>query len=222
MAKFTLMILKRWILTATLLISSGSTFAVEGDWGYAQNLYLKLNLTEKWSFLHRSQFALRDDMSDLFFGFADAGLGYKFHPAWRIDGVYRRAWIEPGDTWLIEDRPLVNLTWFGKIKEARLMNRSRVEFRLYRWDKEDDIRFRNESRVELPWGLWGIKPYFEEEFFWGYNRGDFEMNWLTGGLAYKAGKKVKLKLGYRWILIRNFQDEWENRNQLVSGINLYF
>lgn len=216
------MFLKRSILTAVLFSCATTALAVEGDWGYAHINYVKINLTEEWSFLHRSQIAFRDDMSDLFFGFADAGLGYKFHPAWRVDGVYRRAWIEPGDTWLIEDRPLVNLTWFGKIGDARLMNRSRVEFRLYRWDREDDIRFRNETRLDLPWGIWGIKPYFEEEFFWGYNRGDFEMNWLTGGITYKPAKSVKLKLGYRWIYIRNFQGAWENRNQLVTGINLFF
>ena len=212
----------RSALTLVLSACAAAASAVEGDWGYAHNNYVKINLAEKWSFLHRSQFALRDSMSDLFFGFADAGLGYTFHPAWRVDGVYRRAWIEPQETWLIEDRPLVNLTWFGKLRDARISNRSRVEFRLYRWEREDDIRFRNETRLELPWGLRGIKPYFEEEFFWGRNRGDFEMNWLTGGLACKAGKRVKLKLGYRWILIRNFQGEWENRNQLVSGINLFF
>lgn len=216
------MIFKRNILSVALAISSSVAWAAEGDWGYAHNNYIKIGLTEKWSFLHRSQFALREDMSDLFFGFADAGLGYRFHPSWRIDGVYRRAWIEPGDTWLIEDRPLVNLTWFGKVSDARISNRSRIEFREYRWDKADDIRFRNETRLELPWGLAGLKPYFEEEFFWSANLEDFEMNWLTGGLAYKAGKHVKLKLGYRWIYIRNFAGTWENRNQLVSGINLFF
>jgi hypothetical protein len=198
-------------------------FSEEGDWGYAHNFYIKKSLTEKWSLLHRSQFALRDDMSDLFFGFADIGIGYRFHPSWRVDGVYRRAWFRPGDTWLIEDRPLINLTWFGKIKDARISNRHRVEFREYRWDKKDDLRYRNETRLELPQEIlpFGIKPYFEEEFFYGKESGKFEMNWLTGGLYCKPNSFSKLKLGYRWIRIRA-GDDWENRNQLVTALNLFF
>jgi len=197
--------------------------AEEGDWGFAHNNYVIASLNEKWSVLHRSQFALRDDMSDLFFGFADIGVGYKFLPGWRLDGVYRRAWIQPGEKWLIEDRPLINLTWFGKIQDTRISNRSRVEFREYRWDKTDDIRYRNETRLDLPCEILpgGIKPYFEEEFFWGRESGKFEMNWLTGGLYCKPRPSMKIKVGYRWIYILA-GNEWENRNQLVTGLNFYF
>ncbi len=199
-----------------------SASAKEGDWGYAHNFYVVKSLDTKWSFLHRSQGALRDDMSDFFFGFADVGVGYKFHPAWRLDGVYRRAWIRPKDTWLIEDRPLINLTWFGSVGDARLTNRSRIEFREYHWDKPDDIRFRNETRLDLPWDLLGIKPYFEEEFFYGKESRHIEMNWLTGGVSCKPSKNVKLKIGYRWIAFRFNNGTWENRNQLVTGLNLFF
>lgn len=197
--------------------------AVEGDWGFAHNNYVIVSLNEKWSVLHRSQLTLRDDMSDLFFGFADIGVGYKFLPGWRVDGVYRRAWIEPGDKWLIEDRPLINLTWSGNLKDARISNRHRIEFREYRWDRKDDIRYRNETRIDLPWQILpgGIKPYLEEEFFWGRNNGKVEMNWLSGGVYCKPTPQMKLKLGYRWIYILA-GDEWENRNQLVTGLNFYF
>jgi hypothetical protein len=212
----------RRILIALALLLPVASLAVEGDWGYAHNFYIVKALNPKWSLLHRSQVALRDDMSDLFFGFADIGVGYRFHPDWRIDGVYRRAWIRPADSWQIEDRPLVNLTWFGSIREARLSNRSRIEFREYRWDKTDDIRFRNETRLDLPWGVAGIKPYFEEEFFYGKESRHIEMNWLTGGLYFKPSKATKLKVGYRWIAYRYVSGKWENRNQLVTALNFYF
>lgn len=200
-----------------------ASYAEEGDWGYAHNNYVLVSLNEKWVVLHRSQLTLRDDLSDLFFGFADIGVGYKFLPGWRIDGVYRRVWIRPGEKWLIEDRPLINLTWFGTIKDARISNRSRIEIRDYRRDKKDDLRYRNETRLDLPWEILpgGIKPYFEDEFFWGRNSGKFEMNWLTGGLYCKPNKHTKLKLGYRWVYTRAGSD-WENRNQLVTGLNFYF
>jgi len=209
------------ILMALLL--PAFCLAEEGDWGYAHNNYIIKSLNKKWSVLHRSQVALRDDMSELFFGFADIGFGYKIMPNWRLDGVYRRAWIRPGEKWLIEDRPLINLTWFGQIQNSRISNRSRVEFREYRWDKPDDIRYRNETRLDLPYEILpgGIKPYFEEEFFWGKESQKIEMNWLTGGIYCKPNSHTKLKLGYRWVAARA-GNSWENRNQLVTGLNFYF
>ena len=211
------------LLLAATLVAPPICKAVEGDWGYAHNNYVIVSLNEKWSLLHRSQATMRNDMSDFFFGYADIGVGYKVLPDWRLDAVYRRAWIRPADKWLIEDRPLFNLTWFGTINDAHISNRSRIEFREYRWNKKDDIRYRNETRVDLPWEIlpFGIKPYFEEEFFWGRNAGEIQENWLTGGLYCKPGKGTKLKLGYRWVAAR-VGDEWENRNQLVTGLNFYY
>lgn len=211
------------LILLMILILQPVCRSAEGDWGYAHNMYIIKSLSPKWALLHRSQFTLRDDMSDLFFGFADIGIGYKFMPGWRVDGVYRRAWIQPGEKWLIEDRPLINLTWFGSWKEIRMSNRSRLEFREYRWDRKDDIRYRNETRIDLPWKILpgGIKPYLEEEFFWGRNSEEFEMNWLTGGIYCKPNPHTKLKLGYRWVYVRT-GDGWENRNQLVTGLNFYF
>jgi hypothetical protein len=77
--------------------------------------------------------------------------------------------------------------------------------------------------VDLPWEIlpFGIKPYVEEEFFWGRNSGKVEMNWLTGGLYCKPNNSTKLKLGYRWVSAR-VGDEWENRNQLVTSFNFFF
>ena len=124
---------------------------------------------------------------------------------------------------LIENRPLFNLNWSGRINDVRLSNRSRIEFREYTWNKKDDIRFRNRTRIELPWAVlpFEIKPYFEEEFFYGKESARIEKNWLTGGLYYKVTKQVKLKLGYRWIAVRSAH-EWENLNQIVTGLNLVF
>ncbi len=197
--------------------------AEEGDWGYAQNFHVVKAINEQWSLLHRSNFTLRDDMGDLFLAYADLGIGYRLHPAWRIDAAYRRSWFRPGGTWLLEDIPYFNLNWFGNLGDARLSNRSRIEFREYRYDKDDDIRLRNETRLDLPWHVLpgGIRPYFEEEFFWGRNSSRLEMNWLTGGLYLKPTPWSKLKLGYRWVAIWTGTG-WENRNQLVSGLNLFF
>lgn len=196
--------------------------AAEGDWGYAHVNFIKIGLAEKWSILSRSQVTLRDDFSEFYFWYADAGLAYSLTPAWRAELAYRHAEWNFGNGWLVEERPMANLDWFGRVKGVKLNNRARIEYRRFEWAREDDWRFRNRIRAEFPWQFIGISPYLEEEFFIGYNRGALEMNWLMAGLQIKPMKRVKLKAGYRWIAIRVFNDSWENRNQLVTNISLFF
>ena len=195
--------------------------AEEGDWGYAHVNFIKLTLADKWSILSRSQVTWRDDFNDFYFWYADAGLAYSFTPAWRADLAYRHARWDFGDGWLDELRPMLSVDWFGKLKGTRLNNRARIEYRYFDWDREEDWRFRNRTRAEFPWKVFGISPYMEEEFFIGYNRETVEMNWLTGGLQIRPLPRMKLKAAYRWIAIR-VGDEWENRNQLVTNISLFF
>lgn len=206
---------------ATLILLPVLARAIEGDWGYAHINFAKISLSEKWSILSRSQVTLRNDFRDLYFWYADAGLAYSITPAWRTELAYRHAEWDFGGGWLIERRPMVNLDWFGNAKGIRLNNRSRMEYRDFKWDKETDWRFRNRTRIELPWQVMGISPFFEEEFFYGFNRDAMEMNWLTTGLQFKPMKGVKLKTGYRWIAIR-VNDDWENRNQLTTNFSLFF
>ena len=208
------------LLSLILPLAAG---AKDLDWGSTHDLYISAPLSEKWSVQASAEAVLWNDFSDLYFGFADIGIGYKFLPAWRVEVAYRRAWVKPKDEWLTENRPLINLNWSGKINDVRLSNRSRIEFREYTWNKKDDIRFRNRTRIELPWSIlpFEIKPYFEEEFFYGKESARIEKNWLTGGLYYKASKQVKIKLGYRWIAVRSAK-EWENLDQIVTGLSLVF
>ena len=197
--------------------------SAEGDWGYAHIFYIKKSISEKWSAITGSQLTWRDDMSDLYFIYADAGLGYKLHPNWSAEAIYRQGWWKFSDEWEVERRPLVNLKWSDTWKDIRLQNQARMEFRFYDWDRKDDLRFRNRTRVEFPWEILpgGIKPYAEEEFFIGKNSEELEMNWLMAGLYAKPTKTIKLKAGYRWIRIR-VGSKWENRNQLVTGLAWIF
>lgn len=210
---------KLLLILAALLPLAGN--AEEGDWGHAQINFVKIGLTEKWSVLSRSQVTLRNDFNDFYFWYADAGLAYSFHPAWRAELAFRHAEWNYGSGWLQEERPMFNLDWFGKVKNIRLNNRVRFEYRDYDWAKQNDWRFRNCFRADFPWQLIGISPFVEEEIFYGFNSGTIEMNWLSGGLQFKPAKRVKLKAGYRWIAIR-IGDQWENRNQLITGLALFF
>ncbi len=193
------------------------------DWGTTHDLVVRATLSAKWSVYSSAQAVLWNDFSDGFFGYVDFGIGYTFHPAWRIEAAYREAKVKPADDWLTEQRPLINLTGFGSIEDIRLSNRSRIEFRDYSWAKKDDLRLRNRTRAELPWAIlpFDIKPYFEEEFFYGKNSARIEKNWLTGGLYYTTTRSVKLRLGYRWIAVRG-PAEWKNINQILTALILNF
>ena len=194
----------------------------EYEWGSAHNLFIKKTINERWSILSRSLFTTRDDFDDTFFATADLGVGYSFSKKIRASVAYRHAWFRPGDEWLEENRPLINLSIFQKWGAYRITNRSRMEFRFFDY-KDDDLRFRNELRIETPWQIPGIplKPYFEEEFFFSKNAEKIDMNWLTAGLYYKPAPRVKLKCGYRWYT-QELGGEWRNRHMLVTAMNFYY
>ena len=212
------------LLLAAVLLSHPST-AKEGDWGLVEINYVKASLPGKWSVQSRSQLTWRDDFDEFYFWFIDAGLAYSLTPAWRTELYYRHAYWLVADEWEQERRPTAAIDWTGKLKGIRLNNLSRLEFRDYQWDKQEDFRFRNRTVAEFPWEILpgGIKPYLEEELFYGFNNETVEINTLTGGVYCKPKPKLKVKAGYRWTAIRTGRDlKWENRNQLVTGIALFF
>lgn len=213
-------------LRATLLLALLLSLVADAkdlDWGVRFDGNIRASLNEQWSVYSTAGSIVWSDFSGKAW-YVDLGVGYRFHPAWRAEVAYRELRLDSPDYWLTERRPLINLTWSDQIKDIRLSNRSRVEFREYAWDKKDDIRLRNRTRAELPWAVlpFEIKPYFEEEFFYGKNSAHIEKNWLTSGLYYKPSKQVKLRLGYRWIAVRSNTSGWKNINQVVTAVILSF
>ncbi|MEM7392957.1 MAG: DUF2490 domain-containing protein, partial [Verrucomicrobiota bacterium] len=108
------------------------------------------------------------------------------------------------------------------VGDFKVTNRTRFEFRHFN-DRKDDVRFRNETRIEAPWSITplDIRPYFEEEFFISFNEDEVNMNWITLGLFYKPVKNIKLKAGYRW-LTQKLGGEWRDRHIFVTAFNFYY
>lgn len=188
------------------------------DWGYSHNLFVKKKLSDRWSFESRSLFTSRENMHEIFLAVTDAGLSYDVTKWLNLGASYRAGWILVGSDYEYESRPLINLTLKKKVKGAFVSNRSRVEFRYYDFDREDDVRFRNETRVVFPWKLtrWQLKPYLEEEFFYADNAGRINMNWVTAGFTYQVNENVRFKSGYRWNALK-FGPQWEHRHVWVTG-----
>jgi opacity protein-like surface antigen len=192
------------------------------DAGGSYNLLLKKSLNEDWFLISRSNLASRDNFGDNFLGYTGLGVGYQLAPNFSLRVGYRRAWFRFSDDWQPENRGYLEGYFAERIDGFRVSNRARVEFRRFDW-RDDDVRLRNELAIEAPWSLTPLrlKPYLEEEVFFSTRAGRVEANWLGGGLAWRPAKGVKLKLGYRWNRFR-VGDDWNNRNVLVTGVNLFF
>lgn len=215
------MIGKRLTLALVLLLAT-SLLRAERDAGASYNLLLKGSINDDWFVISRSNIASRNDFDDHFLGYTGAGLGYQLSDLWSIRLGYRHVWFRPRDEWLEEDRPYLEAYFAKRFEDFRFTSRSRLELRLF--DHRDNYaRFRNEFTLEAakPLGSTALRPYLEEEFFYNTKDGQFEANWLGAGLAWRPAKGVKLKLGYRWNHFR-VGNEWQDRDVLVTGLNLFF
>lgn len=209
------------ILTLLLVWVFSSGVHAASDSGASLNLLLKAKLTDDWFLLSRSNIASRDRYKDWFFGYTGVSLGYQLDDRWSVRLGYRQAWIEL-DEWQVEQRPFAEAYFAKQIGDMRFSNRTRLEFRYFDY-RDDELRLRNEITLQTPWKLTSLElqPYLEEEIFIGDNINQVETNWLTGGLAWRPQKGLKLKAGYRWNRFR-VGDDWRDRDVLVLGLNLYF
>ncbi len=211
------------IPVAVLMLDMDGRRGRAEDWGYSHNFFIKKKISDRWAVESRSLFTSRDNMREIFLGVADIGLSYDVTGWLNIGAAYRAGWILVNGEYGYENRPLINLTLRGKWEGALISNRSRVEFRHYDFDRRDDVRFRNETRIIFPWELpmGRLRPYMEEEFFYADNAGEINMNWLTAGLTCRLNEHVRVKSGYRWNTFK-FGPEWEHRHMWVTGFAFLF
>lgn len=207
---------------AIFLLGPSATTVRAEDWGGSHNLLIQAPLSEKWFLLSRSNVATRDQFDDWFLGYTGISLGYRFTDQWSLRIGYRSAWLRPGDDWRRENRPMLEGYYAQNWRGFRFTNRARFEFRQFSYQK-NDIRFRNEIVVEAPWRFTPLqlRPYLEEEIFYGFRDGNIEANWLGAGLSWFPVSQVKMKVGYRWVRQRT-PGGWINRNVLVTGVNFFF
>lgn len=193
----------------------------ESDFGVSYNLLLKADIDDDWFVISRSNVATRDDNNETFLTYTGAALGLQLTDAWSLRVGYRHAKLKLGERWRSEDRPFVEAYGATARSGWRLTNRSRVEFRHYE-DGNDDIRLRTEFGARAPWSLTplGLRPFVEDELFYGLDAGRLEANWLTLGLSWPVGSG-SAKVGYRWNRFRVGED-WRDRDVLVLGLNLFY
>ena len=210
------------IVTATIL--SRTPYAAET--GTSHNLFYLNKLNDTSFFVGRANLVTRDGFSDTFFGYVDANYRHKLTGPWSVEVGYRHAFLELGNQWREEYRPMLNLYWRGKLWEGQFSNRHRIEWRYFEGNAQDRIRYRNESVWLSDHTItdFQLTPFIEEEFFYDLTDSELNINWLTFGISkYWTKDKnggVKWKLGYR-LQSQKFDDEWEHRHLLVTGISIF-
>ena len=117
---------------------------------------------------------------------------------------------------------MLSLLWQGTLFNGKFSNRHRLEFRYFEGDAKDRLRYRNESVWHSRHRITGyhFTPFVEEEFFIDLTDKQLNTNWLTLGISKSWEKGKKWKLGYR-LQSQKFNDEWETRHLLVTGISLF-
>lgn len=99
--------------------------------GSSHNLFYLNKLSDNAFFVGRANIATRDGFSDLFFGYVDANYRYQLTEPWAVEIGYRHAFLELGNQWREEYRPMLSLYWRGKLAGGKFSNRSRIEWRYF-------------------------------------------------------------------------------------------
>lgn len=208
---------KKTALLALLSLASIVTYA-ERPWASVNELVLVHKFNPKWKMLSTSRVRFGEDFNTFNMWFADAGLYYRFHKNFDFGAAFRYLEYRIADEWVGEYRPMIQGHFYAKPFDISIRNRCRLEFREYDFNRDDDHRFRNQLRAEFPWGIGPVKPYLEDEIFYGFNAEKINTNWLTGGIYFKPGDKTKMRLAYRWNAVRKSSGEWVSANELYLAL----
>jgi len=206
------------ILTATILSSTVRA----AETGSSHNLFYLNKLNDNSFFVGRANLVTRDGFSDTFFGYVDANYRYTLTGPWSVEVGYRHAFLELGNQWREEYRPMLSLYWRGKLAGGKFSNRHRIEWRYFEGNAKDRVRYRNESVWTSLHTItdYQFTPFIAEEFFYDITDSELNINWLTFGISKFWSKGMKWKLGYR-LQSQKFNGEWKNRHMLVTGISIF-
>ncbi len=205
------------------MVTAAASFtpALATETGSSHNLFILNQLDNRSFFVGRANLATREGFSDTFFGYVDGNYRYSLAGPWAVEAGYRHAFLELGNDWRQEYRPMFALYWRGKLGSGNFSNRNRIELRYFEGNAKDRVRYRNDSVWTSRHKITDYKltAFVEEEFFYGLTDSVLNLNWLTFGISKFWTKNVKWKLAYR-LQSQKFNGEWENRHVFVTGLSI--
>ncbi len=210
------------IILVVIAAAPSFTPALATESGSSHNLFILNQLNNHSSFVGRANLVTREGLSDTFFGYVDGNYRYSLAGPWAVEAGYRHAFLELGNNWRQEYRPMFALYWRGKLDTGNFSNRNRIELRYFEGNAKDRTRYRNESIWRSRHKITDLEltPFVEEEFFYDLTDSVLNTNWLTLGVSKFWKKGMKWKLAYR-LQSQKFNGEWENRHMFVTGLSFF-
>ena len=136
---------------------------------------------------------------------------------------YKQGFIKGNDGhWIQENRPHVNITFYGRLGPLDFSDRSRFEFR-DRENREDLWRYvyRLEVKLPLEFTRYKFRPYIADQVYLNLEGHTFEKNRIYSGVSFELTKNLESKIYYVWQSAK-LDGQWIDLNALGFQIEILF
>ena len=204
------------------LCQSATLAADDEDWQFWTTESVDGRLPGGWRGKLEGEFYFQDDLGDLIYRHADAGVSRKLADWFTLGLNYRYAEEEKNGAWRHENRPHVNGTFSQTFAGLRLADRNRLEYR-GRENADDVWRYRNRAWVGIPMTLLGMKcePYVNDEVFIDSDAKELNQNRVAVGITAAPTASLKLELYYLRMSVEK-DDDWTDTNVFGTSVALTF
>ena len=211
-------------LILAVLLACGPVSAYDsGDFQIWHTDSEQVKVAKDVKFVMEQEFRFGENATELFYQHYDFGFVFGFARMLDLGFFYRLALEKYKHKWREEDMPNVNATLKFDLWKFKLEDRSRIEYRHYRF-KDDFVRYRNKFALKLPFEFKSIKvlPYIADEVFVASNGTGYNENRFFAGTEFELTKYVKADFYYLLKNNRIVKDKWSSANVFGTKIKISF
>ena len=188
----------------------------DGDFQIWNTNAQDIKIGKATKFTMEEEFRYGETATEFFYQHYDWGFAWAFDKRFELALGYRQVYEKYKHKWRESDEPYTNLTWKQDIWKFKLEDRNRIEWRCFRFDFPDQIRYRNRVSLKYPFEFKSIKiiPYTSNEIFVSSNGRGYNQNRFQSGIEFELTKYVKFDVSYMLQSIRGTGDKWYEANVL--------
>jgi hypothetical protein len=216
----------RWIIAViTVLFFSERCFAfADGDVQVWQTTCAYFDLDEDWAVTVQEHLKLGHDAGHLYLHQTDLGFVYQGLADWIDLGFNFKHGFRKNDDghWSRENRPHLNITFYGRLGSLDFDDRSRFEYR-DKEHQEDLWRYVHRLKVKLPFEFtkYKFRPFVADQVYLNLEGQTFEKNRIYSGVSFELTKNVESEFYYVWES-RQFDDQWKDLNAFGFTLEILF
>jgi len=212
------------ILLLAVITMTSLAFAYDnGDFQAWHTANITWKIGDDWKLAIEREMRFGDSADDFSYHHTDIGTSYSGFADWFVLGLnFRNVNEDNGEEWLMTHQPHLNATFKAVIKDFKLSNRIRMEYR-DRQDASDGFRMRNKITLKFPikFTKKNIQPYLADEIFVDFDQGGMNRNRLYAGFVFDIVDNLKGELFY---LLQSSEsnNKWNDYNVLGTKLKLSF